>query len=223
MSVGCCQCAALWCCGIAAVVAAGPRRPPAQQVHGCCAALCCGVSAACDCMHTCTLWEYGAGCGAQAGSRVVGSRPLLSAAYLIRSALCAPFCFCSYALSPEKQAAVASETRRVWCSLAERLGMFALKVRAGGVWVRGCCLLAGVLVGGVQLCGGRGGVAGPPRDASPGRVPWDVCAQGALGCMVGLGKRRGLPGRPAGPPWPPSLLQLLCQHTHKRPAAFSPC
>ncbi|PRW20358.1 GTP diphosphokinase chloroplastic isoform X1 isoform A [Chlorella sorokiniana] len=32
-----------------------------------------------------------------------------------------------YALSPEKQAAVASETRRVWCSLAERLGMFALK------------------------------------------------------------------------------------------------
>lgn len=35
---------------------------------------------------------------------------------------------CRYALSPEKQAAVASETRRVWCSLAERLGMFALKV-----------------------------------------------------------------------------------------------
>ena len=34
----------------------------------------------------------------------------------------------SYALSPEKQRAVASETRRVWCSLAERLGMFALKV-----------------------------------------------------------------------------------------------
>lgn len=32
-----------------------------------------------------------------------------------------------YALSPEKQQAVASETRRVWCSLAERLGMFALK------------------------------------------------------------------------------------------------
>lgn len=46
---------------------------------------------------------------------------------------CPPPCHnttCSYALSPEKQAAVASETRRVWCSLAERLGMFALKVGA---------------------------------------------------------------------------------------------
>ena len=32
-----------------------------------------------------------------------------------------------YALAPEKQRAVAEETRRVWCSLAERLGMFALK------------------------------------------------------------------------------------------------
>ena len=32
-----------------------------------------------------------------------------------------------YALPPEKQRAVAEETRRVWCSLAERLGMFALK------------------------------------------------------------------------------------------------
>lgn len=39
-----------------------------------------------------------------------------------------PVYLCSYALSPEKQQAVASETRRVWCSLAERLGMFALKV-----------------------------------------------------------------------------------------------
>lgn len=36
-----------------------------------------------------------------------------------------------YALSPEKQRAVASETRTVWCSLAERLGMFALKVGEG--------------------------------------------------------------------------------------------
>lgn len=32
-----------------------------------------------------------------------------------------------YALPPDKQRAVAEETRRVWCSLAERLGMFALK------------------------------------------------------------------------------------------------
>eukprot|EP00887_Chlorella_sp_A99_P008297 scaffold12.g8297.t1 len=38
-----------------------------------------------------------------------------------------------YALSPEKQRAVASETRTVWCSLAERLGMFALKARALGL------------------------------------------------------------------------------------------
>lgn len=32
-----------------------------------------------------------------------------------------------YALAPDKQKAVADETRRVWCSLSERLGMFALK------------------------------------------------------------------------------------------------
>ncbi len=32
-----------------------------------------------------------------------------------------------YALAPNKQKAVAEETRRVWCSLSERLGMFALK------------------------------------------------------------------------------------------------
>ena len=32
-----------------------------------------------------------------------------------------------YALAPDKQRAVAEETQRVWCSLAERLGMFAIK------------------------------------------------------------------------------------------------
>ena len=34
-----------------------------------------------------------------------------------------------YALRPDRQRAVATETMQVWCSLAERLGMFALKVR----------------------------------------------------------------------------------------------
>jgi len=34
-----------------------------------------------------------------------------------------------YALRPDKQRAVATETLQVWCSLAERLGMFALKAR----------------------------------------------------------------------------------------------
>ncbi len=33
-----------------------------------------------------------------------------------------------YALRPDRQRAVALETLQVWCSLAERLGMFALKV-----------------------------------------------------------------------------------------------
>lgn len=33
-----------------------------------------------------------------------------------------------YALRPDRQRAVATETLQVWCSLAERLGMFALKV-----------------------------------------------------------------------------------------------
>lgn len=33
-----------------------------------------------------------------------------------------------WALPPAKARAVATETLRVWCSLAERLGMFALKV-----------------------------------------------------------------------------------------------
>ncbi len=32
-----------------------------------------------------------------------------------------------YALGPDKQRAVAEETQKIWCSLAERLGMFALK------------------------------------------------------------------------------------------------
>jgi hypothetical protein len=32
-----------------------------------------------------------------------------------------------YALKPDRQRAVATETMQVWCSLAERLGMFALK------------------------------------------------------------------------------------------------
>ena len=35
----------------------------------------------------------------------------------------------AYALRPDRQRAVAVETMQVWCSLAERLGMFALKVR----------------------------------------------------------------------------------------------
>ena len=34
-----------------------------------------------------------------------------------------------YALTPVKAQAVALETQRVWCSLAERLGMFAIKVQ----------------------------------------------------------------------------------------------
>ncbi len=33
-----------------------------------------------------------------------------------------------FALRPDKQRAVAAETMTVWCSLAERLGMFSLKV-----------------------------------------------------------------------------------------------
>ncbi len=33
-----------------------------------------------------------------------------------------------YALKPDRQRAVAAETMQVWCSLAERLGMFSLKV-----------------------------------------------------------------------------------------------
>lgn len=32
-----------------------------------------------------------------------------------------------YALAPDKQMAVAGETQKIWCSLAERLGMFAVK------------------------------------------------------------------------------------------------
>ena len=35
-----------------------------------------------------------------------------------------------HALRPDKQRAVATETLQVWCSLAERLGMFALKARS---------------------------------------------------------------------------------------------
>ena len=35
-----------------------------------------------------------------------------------------------WALPPAKARAVATETLRVWCSLAERLGMFAVKVRS---------------------------------------------------------------------------------------------
>lgn len=34
----------------------------------------------------------------------------------------------AYALAPNKRLAVATETLEVWCTLAERLGMFALKV-----------------------------------------------------------------------------------------------
>ena len=33
-----------------------------------------------------------------------------------------------FALRPDRQRAVAAETMQVWCSLAERLGMFSLKV-----------------------------------------------------------------------------------------------
>ena len=34
----------------------------------------------------------------------------------------------AYALAPNKRQAVATETLEVWCTLAERLGMFAIKV-----------------------------------------------------------------------------------------------
>jgi (p)ppGpp synthase/HD superfamily hydrolase len=35
-----------------------------------------------------------------------------------------------YALRPDRQRTVAAETTQVWCSLAERLGLFSLKVRS---------------------------------------------------------------------------------------------
>ena len=35
-----------------------------------------------------------------------------------------------YALRPDRQRTVAAETMQVWCSLAERLGLFSLKVRS---------------------------------------------------------------------------------------------
>ena len=38
----------------------------------------------------------------------------------------------AYALAPNKRLAVATETLEVWCTLAERLGMFALKVQLLG-------------------------------------------------------------------------------------------
>lgn len=38
-----------------------------------------------------------------------------------------PFVLQVYALAPDKQEAVATETRKIWCTLAERLGMFAMK------------------------------------------------------------------------------------------------
>ena len=40
--------------------------------------------------------------------------------------------FFRYALPPDKQQAVAQETRKVWCTLAERLGIFSLKASARG-------------------------------------------------------------------------------------------
>jgi len=37
------------------------------------------------------------------------------------------FIYCSYALQPSKARAVAEETLLIWCSLASRLGLWALK------------------------------------------------------------------------------------------------
>lgn len=39
----------------------------------------------------------------------------------------------AYALAPNKRQAVATETLEVWCTLAERLGMFAIKVISGAL------------------------------------------------------------------------------------------
>ena len=39
-----------------------------------------------------------------------------------------------YALRPDRQRAVATETLQLWCSLAERLGMFALKASFADFW-----------------------------------------------------------------------------------------
>ena len=50
-----------------------------------------------------------------------------------------------YALRPDRQRAVAAETMQVWCSLAERLGMFSLKVSPASAppvmppWVAAMC------------------------------------------------------------------------------------
>jgi len=45
----------------------------------------------------------------------------------------------AYALAPNKRRAVATETLEVWCTLAERLGMFAIKVPppplGGWIWL----------------------------------------------------------------------------------------
>ena len=54
-----------------------------------------------------------------------------------------------YALRPDRQRAVATETMQVWCSLAERLGMFALKVGSAAqtphLWTAALLLLSAVV------------------------------------------------------------------------------
>ncbi len=51
-----------------------------------------------------------------------------------------------FALRPDRQRAVALETMQVWCSLAERLGMYSLKVRGPAPHLLCSCALVLYLV-----------------------------------------------------------------------------
>lgn len=95
-----------------------------------------------------------------------------------------------YALPPEKQRAVAEETRRVWCSLAERLGMFALKSE-----LEDLCF---VVLQPQEYVGLRAeldslwGLSSLPADSM---VPEDCCLSGDCDCD-GDGKMKALVGSP---------------------------
>ena len=103
-----------------------------------------------------------------------------------------------YALPPEKQKAVAEETRRVWCSLAERLGIFSLKseledlsfavlqpeeyraLRAELDLMWGLCSIAPTAM---TPSGGSWDAAEPSSSSSSSVMQLDVKSGGGPGCL----------------------------------------
>ena len=112
-----------------------------------------------------------------------------------------------YVLGPEKRRAVAEETQRVWCSLAERLGMFAVKSE-----LEDLCFAVLQPYEYRQLRAELDELWGLQSIPESAVTPSDCCLTGECECEFGAQEEEDATGQGAGVQWLGSAHAPLPMH-----------